>query len=171
MCLSRNSGRSIFAEIEAGNGNRLLCLPVTDAEISFLMFFEFGARSDQPKLARPAQEKVIVRKLRAIPKVGVPAFSRSDEQHAVSGVLDDVTAVMKMKSKFLIRPRRPRKDNIHLVVATCAALLEIHALVLKKSEGSALLSRDGVNGQSPGELEGEDALRPAHRAQTHAGGG
>src|SRR5437773_5313686 len=100
--------------------------------------------------------------------MGIPAFSCSDEQHAVSGVPDDIAPVVKVKSEFLIPRRSLRKNNIQVVVAACAALLQIHALILKESEGDALVSRNGVNRQSPGELEGEDALRSRFRAQTHA---
>ena len=144
---------------------------MANAEISFLVLFDFRAGGDQPKFVGPAQKEIIVGKFRAISQVGVPAFSRSDEQHAVSGVMDDVATIMKTKSEFLIRPRRLRKNDIQIVVASRAALLEIHALVLKKSQGSALLACDAVNGQSPGELERKNALCPAYCAQMHAGCG
>src|SRR5690242_11979952 len=118
--------------------------------MSLLLLLELGDAGGQTMLSRPAQNEVIVIKFGAMPEVRVPAFSRSNEQHAVSGVLDDVAVVMKMKSEFLIRPRRLRKNDIQVVVAACAALLEIHAFILKKNEGNALLSNDAVNGQRPG---------------------
>ena len=144
---------------------------MANAEFSFLVLFDFRAGGDQPKFVGPAQKEIIVGKFRAISQVGVPAFSRSDEQHAVSGVMDDVAAIMKTKSEFLIGPRRLRKNDIQIVVASHAALLEIHALVLKKSQGSALPACDAVNGQSPGELERKNALCPPYCAQMHAGCG
>src|SRR5260370_1146825 len=128
-------GRSVFAEIEAGNGNGLLRLPVPDAEFSFLVLIEFGAGGDQAKLARPAQQEIIGGKLRAISEVWVPAFPGTDEQHAVSRVLDDIAPVMKMKSEFQVARGSLRKNDIQIIVAARAAFLEVHALILKKSEG------------------------------------
>src|SRR5256884_1100527 len=135
------------------------------------MLFEFRAGGNQTKLARPAQEEVIGRKFRAIAKVRVPAFSRADKQHAVSCVLDDVAPVMKMKREFLMARWSLRKNDMQVVVAARAALLEIHALVLKIGEGFIVLAGDAVDRQSPRKLEGENAFRPGFRAQTHAGGG
>src|SRR5438132_4935746 len=82
--------------------------------------------------------------------------------------MDDVAAIMKTKSEFLIRPRRLRKNDIQIVVASRAALLEIHALVLKKSHGSAFLAGDAVNGRSRGGRERKNAPCPAYCAQMHA---
>src|SRR5712692_587860 len=101
-----------FAEIEARNGHGLLRLPVSGAEFSFLMLVELRAGGDQAKLARPAQEEFIGRKFRAISKVRVPAFSRADKEHSVSGVLNDVAPVMKMKREFLMAWRSLQKNNI-----------------------------------------------------------
>src|SRR5229473_6768169 len=164
-------GRSVFAEIEAGNGNGLLRLPVPNAEFSFLVLIEFGAGGDQAKLARPAQEEVIGRKFPAISQVRVPAFSGTDEQHAVSCVLDDIAPVMKMKSEFQVARGSLRKNDIQIIVAARAAFLEVHALILKKSEDFTLLAGDAVYRQSPGKLESENAFRSGFRAQTDCGGG
>src|SRR5882762_3020991 len=107
-----DGGRGVFAKIKACHGHGLLRLPMASAEFSFLVLFEFGAGGDQAELARPAQKDVIGRKFRAIPEVWVPAFSRTDKQHAVSRVLYDVAPVMKMKHEFLMLRRSLRKDNI-----------------------------------------------------------
>ncbi len=144
---------------------------MANAEFSFLVLFEFGAGGDQATLARPALEEVIGRKFRAVPKVRVPALPRADKQHAVPCGLDDVAQVVKMKREFLATRRSLRKNDIQVVAAARAALLEAHALILKKGEGFTVLAGEAVDRQSPGKLENENAFRSGFRAQTHAGGG
>jgi len=126
---------------------------VPDAKFSFLVLFQFGTSSDQAELARPAQEKIIGRKFRAVPQVRVPALSGADKQHAVSSVLNDAAPVVKMKSELLALPGSMRKNCIQVVVAPGAAFREAHALILKKIEGVPMLAGDAVDGQSPGKLK------------------
>ncbi len=163
--------RGIFPEVEARDGDRFLGLPMAGAEITLLMLFELGAGGDQAQLARPPQEKVIRRKFRVIPKVGVPAFPGADKEHTVAGVLDHVAAVVKMKRELLFLRRRLRKHDIQIVVAVRAALLKGHAFILEKGQRLTLLAGDAVNAQRPGKLESEDALGARFCAQEHRGSG
>src|SRR5258708_11385991 len=78
---------------------------------------------------------------------------------------------MKMKRKFPMWRWKLRKNDIEIVVTARASLLEAHALILKKSEGIAVLAGDTLNRQSPGKLERENAFRSGLRSQTHGGGG
>ena len=78
---------------------------------------------------------------------------------------------MKMKREFLTARRSLRKNDIQIVVAARAALLEVHALILKKREGFTMLAGDAVDRQSPRKLENENPFCSGFRAQTHAGGG
>src|SRR5258708_17681020 len=78
---------------------------------------------------------------------------------------------MKMKRKFPMWRWKLRKNDIEIVVTARASLLEAHALILKKSEGIAVLAGDTLNHQSPGKLERENAFRSGLRSQTHGGGG
>ena len=78
MTCGGNGRGSVLAKIEARDGHRLFRFPVTDAKVSLLMFLKFCPGGDQAKLAWPAQEEVIGGKIRAVPQVRVPAFSRAD---------------------------------------------------------------------------------------------
>jgi len=68
--------------------------------------------------------------------VRVPALPRADKQHAVSRVLDDIAAVVKMKREFLMARRSLRENHLQIIIAARAALLEINAFILKKGTGS-----------------------------------
>src|SRR5258708_6059774 len=171
MSAGNHGSRGVFSQIEARDRNGFLRLPVPDAKFSFFMLFQFGASGDQEELARPAQEKIIGRKFRAIPQVRVPALSGADKQHAVSSVLNDAAPVVKMKSELLALRGSMRKNCIQVVVAAGTAFREAHALILKKIEGVPVLAGDAVDGQSPAKLKSEYACRSSDCAQTHAGAG
>src|SRR5207245_1135424 len=126
---------------------------------SFFVLFQLGTSSDQAELARPAQEKIIGRKFRAIPKVRVPALSCTDKQHAVSSVLNNAAPVMKMKCEFLTLRRSIRKNCVQVVVATGAAFREAHALILKKFERFAVLAGDAVAGEIPARHNSRGTIR------------
>src|SRR5260370_21561697 len=96
-----HGSRGVLSQIEARDRNGFLRLPVPGAKFSFLVLFQFGASGDQAELARPAQEKIIGRKFRAIPQVRGPALSGADKQHPVSSVLNHATPVLKTKRELL----------------------------------------------------------------------
>src|SRR6267378_1273069 len=171
MSAGYHGSRGVLSQIEARHRNGFLRLPVPDAKFSFLVLFQLGASRDHTELARPAQEKILGRKFRAIPQVWVPALSGADKQHAVSSVLNDAAPVVKMKSELLALRRSMRKNYIQVVVAPGAAFREAHALILKKIEGVPVLAGDAVDGQSPGKLKSEYAFCSSDCAQTHAGAG
>src|SRR5882672_11948112 len=94
--------RSVFAEIESRDGGGFIRFPMSHAEVTVLMLFEFGTGGDQAELARPAHGEVINCEFSGITEMRVPAFARADKQHTVSGVFDDVAAIVKFKGEFLI---------------------------------------------------------------------
>src|SRR5258708_19701031 len=168
MSAGHHGSRGVLSQIEARDRNGFLRLPVPNAKFSFFMLFQLGASGDQAELARPAQEKIIGRKFRAIPQVRVPALSGADKQHAVSSVLNDAAAVVKMKSELLARRGSIRKNCVQVVVAPGAAFREAHALILKKIEGVPMLAGDAVDCQIPGKLKSEYAFCSIDCPQTHS---
>jgi len=88
-----------------------------------------------------------------ISEARIPAFARADEDNAVAGVLDDIAAVMKMNRELLGLLRGLRKHDLEIVIASDAALLEVHPFVLEISERVAPLVGNGFCVKSAGELK------------------
>ncbi len=132
--------RSVFAEIESGDGSRFIRFPMPHAEVTVLMLFAFGAGGDQAELARPAHGEVIGCEFGGIAEMRVPAFPRAHKQHTVSGVLNDVATIVKFKGEFLIARGSLGEHDSENVEAAGAALLQIHSFVLKEGAGFAVLA-------------------------------
>src|SRR5260370_25769777 len=147
MSAGYHGSGGVLCQLEARDRNGFLRLPVPGEKFSFRVLFQFGASGDQAELARPAQEKIIGRKFRAIPQVRVPALSGADKQHPVSSVLNDAAPVVKMKFELLALRGSIRKNYIQVVVAAIAAFRETHTLILIKIEGVRQLTGDADNGQ------------------------
>src|SRR5271155_3157793 len=119
----------------------------------------------------PAHGEVIRSKIRLIAQVGIPAFARADEEHTVACVFDDIAAVMKLNRKLLALLRRLRKYDMEIVLASDAALLEIHPLVLKIGQGLALGVRNGFGVKCAGKLERKNALTGSFGTKMNGGCG
>src|SRR6266849_5193153 len=144
---------------------------MADVKFAFVVLFQLGTGGDQAKLAGPSHRQAIRGKLRIAAQMWVPALSCADEQHAVSRIFNDIAAIMKMQGELLIAGRGLRQHDVQKVVATRAALLQAHPLILKKGQGTTLIVRKFIHNQGAGELQAQDALRSYFGAQAHRGGG
>ena len=106
-----------------------------------------------------------------ISEARIPAFARADEDNAIAGVLDDIAAVTKMNRELLRFLRGLRKHDMEIVIASDAALLEVHPFVLEISERVAPLVRNGFCVKSAGELKCEYPLAGTFSAHVDGGCG
>src|SRR5713101_7032744 len=144
---------------------------MADVKFAFVVLFQLGTGGDQAKLAGPSHRQAVRGKLRIAAQMWVPALSCADEQHAVSRIFNDIAAIMKMQGELLIAGRGLRQDDVEKVVATRAALLQAHSLILKKGQGTTLIVRKLIHDQGAGEFEAQDALRSCFGAQAHRSAG
>ncbi len=156
---------SVLAQIESRDGEGLFASPMADAKIPGVLFIDFGAGGDQFQMARPAHSEVVRSEIRLIAQVGIPAFARADEEHAVARVFDDIAAVVKMNRILLAFFRGLREHDLQIIIATDAAFLKVHPFVLEISQRLALVVRDGIGVQRAGKLKRQNDVRRKFRAR------
>ncbi len=87
----------------------------------------------------------------------VPAFPRTHEKDTVSRVFDYTATIMKLQLQYLILGRNAAEHHVQKIVSTGAALLHAEALILKKSQGLAVVSGHAVNGEGARKLKCQNA--------------
>src|SRR6266851_8753238 len=101
-------GESVIPQIETRDGDGLFGAPMADAKVAVIVFVEFGSGGDEAQAAWPTHGQVVVGKIGGVAEVGIPDFARSDIEHAVPGIFDDVSAVTETQREFGAARRRGR---------------------------------------------------------------
>src|SRR5215472_4844272 len=164
MATGSHGKRCVLPQIKSRDSRGSFRFPVTNPKFTVFMFVEFRAGGDETKLARPPDGQFIGGKIRGIAQMRVPAFPGADEQDAVSCIFNHVAVVVKLEREFLILWRNLREDDIQKVVSAPAALLQGHALVLKKLQRVAVLARHAIYRQSARQLKHQDTRFAGFRA-------
>src|SRR5215467_11422182 len=94
--------RCVLPQIKARNRRGFFRFPATNPKFTLFVFVEFRAGGDETELAGPSNGQVIGSKICWITEMRVPAFSRADEQDAVSCVFNHVAVIVKLKRESLI---------------------------------------------------------------------
>src|SRR5258706_14083327 len=138
----RKGSERIVAQVEAGDGCGLLRAPVSDAEVAVFALVELCAGCDQAQAPRPVHSQIVIGEIRGMPEMRIPAFTRADVEHAVSGVLNHVSSIAEAQGELSASRGSRREHHVEEVVAARAAFAQSDAFVLKIGERFAVLAAD-----------------------------
>ncbi len=128
---------------------------MADAEVAVFALIEFGPSGDQAKAPRPAHGQIVIGEVRAIAEMRIPAFARANVQHAISGVLNHISAIAEAQGKLGAARGRRWQHDVEKVVAVRAALAQGNSFVLKIGESFAVLVSHVIDIQQVRELQGQ----------------
>ena len=134
-------------------------------KLAILVFLALGARGHQAQLARPAHSEIVASEIRGASVVGIPAFPSVDKHHAVAGIFDYAASIVKMKREFRAVFGWRGQHYVEVVASASAAILQIHAFVLKIGERFAALAGNRVDVERSRQLKNQYALTGDFRAQ------
>jgi len=97
----------------------------------------------------------------------IPAFARANVQHAISGVLNHISAIAEAQGKLGATGGGRGQHDVEKVVAVRAALPQGHPFILKIGECFAALIRHLIDIQQVRELQGERAFAAGFGTKTH----
>src|SRR5882757_8876958 len=112
---------------------------MADAEIAVFALIEFGTGGDQTETPRPVHGQIVIGEVRTIAEMRIPTFARANVQHAISGVLNHISAIAEAQGKLGATGGRRRQHDVEKVVAVRAALPQGHSFILKICESCAVL--------------------------------
>ena len=89
----------------------MLAAPVADASITVNAFVHFCSGGHQLHFARPAHGQFVVREIRGVTEMRIPAIPRLHHQDSVPGVRDHVSVIVELQAEMLRSGNCLRQDH------------------------------------------------------------
>ncbi len=128
---------------------------MADTEVAIFALVELCARGYQAQAPRPVHRQFVIGEIRSVAEVRIPAFTRANVEHGVSGVFNNVAAIAEAQGELGAARGRRRQNYIEKVVSARTALAQSHSLILKEDKGFTVLAADLVDVQQVRELQGD----------------